>query len=547
MGAFIMTMDQVLKGFLTLIFCCAITAGCGEGENDSQLHFWAKPKPYDWQKSLTIRSFDGTGLKAQLMVPNSKVFPGPRPAIIFVNSWTLNEFEYTVQAIRMVNKGYIVLSYATRGFGGSGGLVSAASPNDIRDVSHIIDWLVQQANVDQSKIGMSGVSYGGGISLLALANDERIATVVALSGWADMEHALYGDETIRKVWIELLIGSGAVTGRLDPEFSKIYRSVRSQTNLDYFSEWAKERSVIHLVDRINERQAPVFIANNFDDQLFPPNQMLNFFSRLTGPKKFVVNQGIHASAEIGGILGLPSRIWDDAIRWFDYWFYRDRNGILDEKPLSMERGGRLEFYNSLPNSTQSMDLPLEPLNRLSRVSGLNLPGVQGILAINGRRDSGATTGVPLLSTIINAHTPFKIRKKISDIDQRYGAVYSSDQLKNTSQLRGTPRVEAWIRPQRQDTQLMAYLYVVDWKGWGELATHGVITLRGLPAGKPFKVEFDLNALSIDIPKGKRLALVIDSIDPLYESVATNTRSFDLLHGPELRTKLFLPDLAAHDL
>lgn len=531
------------EGFFYLLLCCAMLAGCGEASRDSELQFWSKPKAYDWHKNLSIRSFDGTVLKAQLMTPNPQVFPGARPAVIFVNSWTLNEFEYTAQALRLAEKGYIVLSYATRGFGGSGGVVSAASPNDIRDVSHLIDWLGERTNLDPSKIGMSGVSYGGGISLLALAHDERIATVVALSGWADLEQALYGDETIRKVWIELLIGSGAVTGRLDPDFINIYRSVRSQTDLEYFSSWAEERSAIHLVDRINERQAPIFMANNYDDQLFPPNQMWRFFEKLTGPKKFVVNQGIHASAEIGGILGLPSRIWDDTIRWFDYWLYEDNNGIFDEEPISMERNGRLEFFQDLPRM-QNQDVNVNPLNRIQRARDASVIDLDGFIPVRGGRDSGATSGIPILSSIIDAHTPMPIRKKISRVNQNHGAIYQSERLQRSMQLRGMPRVELWLKPKSHHIQLAAYLYQVDWRGWGELLTHGVMSLRNLPQDdEPFLVEFDLNTLSENVNRGQRLTLVIDTIDPLYEPTARNEGTFDLLHGGEFRTKLYVPDMS----
>lgn len=542
-----MKMRRMLRGFFTLILSCATLTGCGEVQNGSQLMSGSPQNAFEWQTNLTIRSFDGTALKAQLMVPNPSLFPGLRPAIIFVNSWTLNEFEYTAQALRLVKKGYIVLSYATRGFGGSGGVVSAASPNDIRDVSHMIDWLAENTAVDLNRIGMSGVSYGAGISLLALGNDPRIATVVALSGWADLEQALYGNETIRKVWIEVLIGSGAVTGRLDPEFIQIYQGVRAQRNMDYFTSWAKERSAIHLINQINDRQAPVFVANNYHDQLFPPKQMHRFFSALTGPKKFAINQGIHATAELPGLLGLSSRVWDDAIRWFDYWFYGEDNGIMDEDAISLEHDGKLEFHAELPDSRQTADIPMNPLNKLARPSGSLMPGVTGIVPVNGSKDSGATTGVPIISSLVDAHTPLNIQKKIAFIEQKHAAVYQSEVLTRDLRLRGTPRLEAWVRPQNPNAQLMAYLYEVDWRGWGVLLTHGAMTIRRVSPGEPVQLDFDLNTLAADVKQGNRLVLAIDSFDPLYEPLAASSRSFDLLHGPELRTRLYLPILQPADL
>jgi len=45
----------------------------------------------------------------------------------------MNEYQYLQQAAELADKGYIVLNYATRGFGESGGLIDTAGPKDMND------------------------------------------------------------------------------------------------------------------------------------------------------------------------------------------------------------------------------------------------------------------------------------------------------------------------------------------------------------------------------------------------------------------------------
>lgn len=52
--------------------------------------------------------------------------------------------------------------------------------------------MIKNTNADPDRIGSSGISYGGGISLLAAAFDSRIKSVVSMSCWIDLEQSLLG-------------------------------------------------------------------------------------------------------------------------------------------------------------------------------------------------------------------------------------------------------------------------------------------------------------------------------------------------------------------
>jgi predicted acyl esterase len=284
------------------------------------------------------------------------------------------------------------------------------------------------------------------------------------------------------------------------------------------------------------------MSNNYNDNLFPPNQMFDFYQKLTGPKKFVVNRGIHATAEISGILGLPNRIWSDVHRWFDYWFMGKQNGILDDGPIAMEHKGELEYFDNLPMTRGLTPVPLNPVNPLVQPNGVRNAADEGVIEIATWWDSGATSGIPLLSPILDAYTPVKVWKKIRRIRQDFGALFVTEPLAEPMTLRGIPQLETWVKVKDPESQFIAYLYDVNRSGWGKLLSHGVISLRDRQVGEVVKIDLDLNTLATDVETGHRVALVVDGSDPLYDNAPARTKYFDMNHQGDQKTRLYLPDM-----
>jgi predicted acyl esterase len=489
-------------------------------------------------RSLQIASFDGTRLAALLYEPKSSSFPGARPGIIFANSWIFDENEYVMQARRFAEKGYVVLSYASRGFGRSDGAVDAASPDDVRDVSALIDWLQANTELNDAKLATAGISYGGGISLLALAQDERIKTAVAMSGWADLEMALYGGDTLREVWLNLLIGSGAVFGRLSPNLLELADKLRTRRDVDEVRGWAAERSALTYIDAINRRQAPVFLANSYQDALFPPRQNREFYDKLTGPKMFYMDKGVHTSSQLPGTLGLPSLVWGEAHRWLDHWLLGRDSGIMEQPPVSFQTPRGREFFRDFPALRSSPEsLALTPLNEVR--PGPSRKAGDGWIRFIGGRDSGATTGIPLLSDLASAHINLNVHKWIRAIDKRHGAVYLSEPLASSGRLRGSPRVSFWLAPHDTAQQAVVYLYDVNGYGIGSMITHGVMTEHEARS-EVGMVSLELNVNAFDIPAGHRIAVAIDSTDPFYLAPQGGPYRVALSHGESGATTLELP-------
>jgi predicted acyl esterase len=83
------------------------------------------------------------------------------------------------------------------------------------------------------------------------------------------------------------------------------------------------------------------------------------------------------------------------------------------------------------------------------------------------------------------------------------------------QVRGTASLHTTLTPTAESGTLVAYLYDVGPLGVGKLVTHAPYTWHGRTPGEAFDVDLDLFSTAYDVPAGHRLALVVDTVDPLY--------------------------------
>ena len=98
----------------------------------------------------------------------------------------------TRKADHYASHGYVVLTYDSRGFGDSGGVVGLNGPDEVRDARTLIDRLTGRGDIvhdaaGDPRLGMDGYSYSGAIQLLTAAEDDRIDTVVPRITWNDLE------------------------------------------------------------------------------------------------------------------------------------------------------------------------------------------------------------------------------------------------------------------------------------------------------------------------------------------------------------------------
>ncbi|SEQ14584.1 Predicted acyl esterase [Lentzea xinjiangensis] len=455
----------------------------------------------------TIPGVGGTPLKAFVIEPTGRG-DGPFPLLVMPSSWSLPNIEYVGAAAKLAKEsGYVVVSYTSRGFWDSGGEIDVAGPDTVGDVSAVIDWAITHARADGAKVGAAGISYGAGQSLLAAANDRRIRAAAALSTWTDLARSLYPNATVNKQAVEVLLAAGHATGRPGPvlvEAEDAYRDGRFAEVVPI----SEERSAASRIERINANGTAVMIGNAWNDGMFAPGQIADFYTRLTGPKRLMLSPGDHATAELFGAAGLPNEIWESVGRWFDRHVKGTANGIDAEQPVQLKpsNGGTWRKFGAWPEGDADT---------------VQLDGKR----ITAGRNTVADSGTILLSGALQGFLNIPTGVSLPLVDRGVAGVWSGPQYPRGATLAGTPKLRLAVTPSAETTTLFAYLYEVGPLGLGALVTHKPVKVTG--AGRTQTLDVALEPAVWNVAAGNRLALVIDTVDPRYlsESAPGSTVTF----------------------
>lgn len=564
---FLLSMLAVATSSAQAISCRSATAT--EAANYSTpMNYPGIVSPIDgtcYLPAVTITSHDGIKLAANLFLPRATSSAQKSPGIVMIGSWSApGRVEYLGQQYRLAKDGYIVTSYSARGFFLSEGLISVAGAADVKDVSSVLDWLQANTPVDMQNVAASGISYGAGLSLMALAQDTRIKTAVAFSGWANMVDQLYSGNSANVTWSNVLNLAGAVTGRRDPSVDANIRTLNNpnatKTEIDALTAWVAPRSPTYYLNAINQRQAPVFISKNFQDDMFTPNSSMAFFSALTGPKRMHLSTGIHGSAEIAGALfGVDNYLYDDAHRWFDHYLKGAQNGIENEPRFSMQVkfSSRREFFSSWPASNvKNQTYYLGPRGALRYDwSCLCSKGDKGNLLTSANQttasdtiyndlDTTATSGlIPILSTT-GETLNLPVLNQLLSVGLFNGVRYEGAELPVTKKIRGIPKLNLRVTPSQARSQVVAYLYDVDLLGNAILITHGARTEHFAVPGKTIDFPIEMSAIAYDIPAGHHIGIVLDTADSLYGSPVNAGERFNVRFefNPSQQSQFVLPTL-----
>ncbi|MCI2421730.1 CocE/NonD family hydrolase [Saccharopolyspora sp. K220] len=467
----------------------------------------AQAEPGCTVRSQTIPGADGVPLDAKVVEPRGN---GPFPVLVMPASWSMSSEEYVGAAAKLAyQSGYVVVSYTARGFHGSGGEVEVAGPADVADASAVIDWALENTASDPERVGMAGVSYGAGISVLTAAADPRVRAVSAMSGWADLVASLYPNRTVSSQGAELLLASGHLTGRFGDDLRELERAYRAGHAEDGLG-MAPVRSPLTHVDELNGNGTAVLIANAWEDSLFPPRQMVDLYRGLRGPKRLMFSPGDHATPELFGAAGMPNDIWESTARWFDRYLRGVDNGIDVESPVQLKpvNGGTWRGYPDLPMTTVDTRY-------------LQADGSMGSAPVEWSREIAA--GVPTVAdsgavmvngTLQGFNVPTGVLLPL--VDRRAAGVWTSQPYRTAVTVNGAARLRTTITPSSPDTSVFAYLCDVDPSGAASLITYKPFTVRDAAPGRPVELDLGLEPTLWQVPAGHRIGLVVDTVDPRYQ-------------------------------
>src|SRR3954452_3803518 len=144
-----------------------------------------------------VATFDGIPLDADVALPATG--DSGLPLVVISHGWGQSKVGF-VEVRPGAPRGYAVLAFSARGFGDSCGSATSRAADAVgcaqgwvhlddvhyeaRDVQYLAGLLADEGIVDPQRIGATGISYGGGVSLeLAALRDRIVGTDGTLAPW----------------------------------------------------------------------------------------------------------------------------------------------------------------------------------------------------------------------------------------------------------------------------------------------------------------------------------------------------------------------------
>ncbi|WP_353651179.1 alpha/beta fold hydrolase [Nakamurella sp. A5-74] len=142
----------------------------------------------------------------------------PAPAVILAHGFGGSKTSVRAQAQQLARSGFVVLAYSARGFGNSTGQIALDSLDaEVPDARKVVDYLATLPEVVQDgsgdpRVGVTGGSYGGALSLMLAGTDPRVDTAVPVITWNNLEHALFPNYVVDPTQAEQTANTPADAG-----------------------------------------------------------------------------------------------------------------------------------------------------------------------------------------------------------------------------------------------------------------------------------------------------------------------------------------------
>ncbi len=147
----------------------------------------------------------GETVRGDLYLPEGD---GPHPIVVMAGGWCyVKELVQPRYAELFAQAGVAALVFDYRCLGASDGEPRQHIDPDMQleDYRNAISYVTRQDNLDSDRLGVWGISYSGGHSLIIAATDRRVKAVCSIvpviDGWENMRrvHGMEGFRALRKV------------------------------------------------------------------------------------------------------------------------------------------------------------------------------------------------------------------------------------------------------------------------------------------------------------------------------------------------------------
>jgi len=492
-------------------------------------HAWATGEASGYKvENETIAVKDGPGgqeslnIDAALYIPDGAGPGHPVPAVIGAHGFGGNKDELKTYAVSLSKRGYAVLLYSARGFGRTGGQIGLGSADyDLADVRQLVDWLATRPEVALDKpgdprVGMFGVSYGGGMSLLAAATDSRIDAIVPIVAWNSLVNAFNPGDVFKQQWASVFFstppGESQPCGPFVLLFCLGFNQTVTSGRLSPVARDLLARSSPAAV--IGQIKIPTMLVQGETDTLFPLSEAEASAAAIRSngaPVKVMWIAGGHSAS---GPIGRQAHTRAAVERWLDRWL-KHRPDIKTGPAFEWQVANAWSGDNQAPRRgglRLSLDLrgglKKKKVAAAGAVGFANPPGGQPASFSDFPGAGLAGGGFPL--------RPFDLPGQ--------AAVFESDPLRKAVTIVGFPHLKTTLTTTTGEGVVFAKIYDVGPDGSTTLPGLGVAPLRvsGAP-GDALAVDVDLAGIAYRFDSRHRIRLVVAATDQGYANLRAPER------------------------
>ncbi|HWC14593.1 MAG TPA: CocE/NonD family hydrolase [Actinomycetota bacterium] len=368
------------------------------------------------EDNIVIESFDGTPIVATLMLPRGASKARPAPAVLRTHGWGGRRERVPAPGSlteRLVEEGYAVMTWDSRGFGQSGGEANVGSPHfEVKDAFAVIDYLARRAEIAREGprdplVGWTGGSNAAGVQFNTAALDRKgvIDAIVPEISWGLLTEDLIPNGVPKQGWNELLYFAGAAGAAAEglgspagPQTGIYARQIHEgHAQINSTGDVSKEihRWFRHKSTTIRSRaiDAPTLIIQGTVDTLFPLQDAFQNYLNLKAARTPVKLMTYCAGHTLGcpypgGATGYPKGegkkppVWQErVVAWLDRYVKGDR---------SAKTGPEVEWQSQDGHYNAAVRYPLPGARDI--VARTMLTGA--LVGPGGTGGDGATDGNP---------------------------------------------------------------------------------------------------------------------------------------------------------
>ncbi|TXS55252.1 alpha/beta fold hydrolase [Streptomyces sp. t39] len=494
---------------------------------------------------------------------------GRRPAVLIGHGFGGSKDDVRAQAEKLARDGYAVLTWSARGFGASTGRIGLNDPaHEVKDVSRLIDWLAERPEVEldaegDPRVGITGSSYGGAISLLGAGHDDRVDAIAPRITYWNLADALFPDGVYKKLWAGIFFTTGSAAGggltdappsdggtpgdgqrdgeapgdgqapaggaatgsgsagatprnpsgcgRFQPQLCAMYERVAVAGRPDAEARrLLEQRSPSAVADRI---RVPALIVQGQSDSLFPLTHADAIAKAVAAGGAPVAVDWISGGHDGGD--GETDRVEARIGDWFDRYLKKDESadtgpafrvsrtgGVDSTDGRAQLRGATADRYPGLDSGAR--EFPLTGREQtFTNPAGASPPSVSSVPGLGAGAGALSSLGVG-----ISLDFPGQ------------SASFTTAPLTETTRITGTPQVTVTVRSDTGEAVLFGKVYDVAPDGRRQvLPSQLVAPVRIEDAREGRKVTLRLPAVDHEADAGHRLRLVLSATDLGYASPA----------------------------